>query len=46
MLKFDVSFQSPGSGGGGVGGSAGIIIETVLLHFVIPFNLICNLTMF
>ena len=32
--------------GGGGGGSADIIFATMLLHFVIPFNLICNMTMF
>ena len=33
-------------GGGGGGGSAGKILATKLLHFVILFNLICNMTMF
>ena len=32
--------------GVGVGGSAGKIFATMLLHFVIPINLICNMTMF
>ena len=27
-------------------GSVGIIFATILLHFVIPMNLICNRTMF
>ena len=30
----------------GGGGSADKIFATMLLHFVIPFNLICNMTMF
>ena len=30
----------------GEGGSAGKIFATILLHFVIPFNLIFNMTMF
>ena len=29
-----------------VGGAADKIFATMLLHFVIPFNLICNMTMF
>ena len=33
-------------GGGGGGGSAGKIIATILLYFVISFNLISNMTMF
>ena len=33
-------------GGGGGGGSASKIFATMLLHFVIPINLICNMTMF
>ena len=33
-------------GGGGGGGSVGKICDTMLLQFVIPFNLICNMTMF
>ena len=28
------------------GGSAGQKFATMLLHFVIPFNLICNMTIF
>ena len=32
--------------GGGGGGAAGKIFATKLLYFVIPFNLICNMTMF
>ena len=31
---------------GGGGGSADKIFATMLLHFVIQFNLICNMTMF
>ena len=30
---------------GGGGGAAGKIFATTLLYFLIPFNLICNLTM-
>ena len=30
----------------GGGGSAGKMLATMLLHFVIPFNLICNMIMF
>ena len=46
-LDFDFLTPSPGSGGGGGrrGGSAGKIFATVLLTFVILFNLIM-LTMF
>ena len=29
-----------------VGGAADKIFATMLLHFVIPFNLLCNMTMF
>ena len=43
-LSFDLSTPSPGSGG--VGGSTGKIFATMFQHFVIPFNEICNLTMF
>ena len=32
--------------GGGGGGSVGKIFATMLLYFVIPFNLIGNMTMF
>ena len=32
--------------GGGGGGSASKIFATMLPHFVIPINLICNMTMF
>ena len=32
--------------GSGTWGSAGKIVATMLLHFVIPFNWICNMTMF
>ena len=30
----------------GTWGSAGKIVAIMLLYFVIPFNLICNMTMF
>ena len=33
-------------GGGGGGGGAGKIFTTMFLHFLILFNLICNMTMF
>ena len=42
-LNFDLLTPSPrvvGEGG------AAKIFATMLLHFVIPFNLICNMTMF
>ena len=42
--NFDVLTSSPGSDGG-VGVSAGKIIATMFLYFVIPFILICNMTM-
>ena len=32
--------------GSGAWGSAGKIFATMLLHFLIPFYLICNMTMF
>ena len=35
--------QGPGGGGGG---SAGKTYATMLLHFMIPIILICNMTMF
>ena len=41
-LNFDLS----GGGGGGGGGSASKIFGTMLLYFMIPFNLICIMTMF
>ena len=48
-LNFDLLTRSGASvcvcvGGGG--GSADKLFATMLLHFVIPFNLICNMTMF
>ena len=48
-LKFDLLNPSSGLGmgeGGGGRGSAGKTFATMLLTFVIPFNTICNLTMF
>ena len=41
QLNFDLLIPTPRV----VGGSAGKIFATMLLHFVIPFNLICNMTM-
>ena len=46
-LNFNLLNPRVGGGGGGGGGSAGIIFAT-MLHVaapVIPFNLICNMTM-
>ena len=48
-LNLDLLTPIPGSGGLGAWdglGSAGKIMATMLLHFVISFNLICNMTMF
>ena len=52
-LNFDLLTRSGasvcvcvGGGGGGGGGSADKIFATMLLHFVIPFNLKCYMTMF
>ena len=42
MLTFDLLNRSGAWGGG----SAGKIFATMLLQFVISFNLICNMTMF
>ena len=44
LKKLNVDLLNLRSGGGG--GSAGKIIATMLLYFLIPFNLICNMTMF
>ena len=47
-LNFNLLTPRVGGGGGGGTGSAGIIFAT-MLHVaapVIPFNLICNMTMF
>ena len=41
-LNFDLLTPFPGSGGG----SAGKKNATMLLHFVIIINLVCNITMF
>ena len=49
LKKLNCDLLTPrvgGGGGGGVGGSAGKIFATMLLYFVIQFNLICNMTMF
>ena len=43
-LNFDLLTPSPRVVGGG--GSAGKILAIILLHFVITFNFICNMTMF
>ena len=43
--NFDLLTPSVRLGGGG-GGSAGKIFATMLLNFVIQFNLICNMTIF
>ena len=47
-LNFDLMTSSPGWGGlgGGCRVSAGKHIATLLLYFVIPFNWICNISMF
>ena len=46
-LNFDRLTPRVRVGGGGGGGVyAGKIFATMLLHFVILFNLICNMTMF
>ena len=45
-LSFDLLTLGVRGGRGGGGESAGKIFATILLHFVIPFNLICNMTMF
>ena len=47
-FKFDLLTPSPGLGmGGGEGmGSAGKLFATMLLALVIPFNLMCNMTIF
>ena len=46
-LNFDLMTPPPGLGGGrGSGSSVGNIFASMLLHSLIPFNLICNLTMF
>ena len=46
LKKFNVEFL-PQQQGQGIGmGSAHIIFATMLLHYVIPFILICNMAMF
>ena len=45
-LNFDLLTLSPRVVGEGGGGSAGKTFANMLLHFVIPVNLICNMTMF
>ena len=44
-LNFDLLAGSGTWGGGGGGGSADKIFAAMLLHFVISFNLICNMNM-
>ena len=46
LKKLNFDLLTPRVKGGGGGGSAGKIFGTLLLHFVIPFNWICNMTMF
>ena len=43
--NYDLLTPSPGSGGW-KGGVYGQNFATMLLYFMIPFNLICNMTMF
>ena len=43
LKKLDFDLLTPRSEGGG---STGKIFATILLHFVIPFYLIYNMTMF
>ena len=43
--KFNFDLLTPWEDGGG-GGAKGKIVPTMFLHFVIPFNLICNMTIF
>ena len=48
LKKLNFNLLTPRVGGGGGRGSAGIIFAT-MLHVaapMIPFNLICNMTMF
>ena len=45
-LNFDLLARSGASVCVCGGGSADKIFATMLLHFVIPFNLVCNMTMF
>ena len=55
-LNFDLLTPTPGSGcvcveggGGGVGSWVGVWEQDICYHasaFVIPFNLICNMTLF
>ena len=52
-MNFDLLTPSPrvverwgGGWGGGGGGSAGKTFATMLLHFMNPVNLLCNMTMF
>ena len=47
LKKLKVTFYpNPPQGRRRIGWSAGKIFGTMLLYFMIPFNLICNMTMF
>ena len=46
LKKLNFDLLAPRVRGGGGGGYAGEIFATMLLHFVIPINLICNMPMF
>ena len=46
LEKLNFDFLTPTPGGGGRVGVCGQISATMLLHFMIPFNLICNMTIF
>ena len=45
-LNFDLLTAGVGGGGGDDAEFAGNIFATMLLHFMIPINLICNMIMF
>ena len=46
LKKCNSDLFTPSLGVMGGGGSAGNFFPTMLLHFMIPWNLICNMTMF